>query len=114
MKANELRIGNYVKFWNNILCVEELNGTIVKASNDEFGSISELYEEINPIPLTVEIYRKIEKQLIRKGFSYGFQNGKITLYLSDEWELESEFLHQLQNLYFALTGQELAIVNPIV
>ena len=102
---NELRQGNYVMITpfgkNDIM---QLNEKELEALY-----LFKNWDRIKPIPLTEEWYRKVEKQLIKKGFSYGFEKGKLTLYLSDEWEFESEFLHQLQNLYFALTNEELTI-----
>lgn len=131
MKANELRIGNLVYLYNpdnwedyinQIVRVEAIDlkmsamektrwknsfgGLKLVCDKQQFNQFSEYAK---PIPLTEELYRKVEKQLIKKGFSYGFEKGKLTLYLSDQWEFESEFLHQLQNLYFALTNEELTI-----
>ena len=107
MKINELRINNYYELKGSVL-----GGGVCQLKNlNDFIHIGNLIESdlVKPIPLTKELYRKVEKQLIKKGFSYGFEKGKLTLYLSDEWEFESEFLHQLQNLYFALTNEELTI-----
>jgi hypothetical protein len=109
MKANELRIGNYVEHISfGIVTIEGILRESLKTTykKDEYWDDFKFHK---PIPLTEELYRKIEKQLIIKGFSYGFEKGKLTLYLSDEWEFESEFLHQIQNLYFALTNEEITI-----
>jgi hypothetical protein len=103
---NEIRQGNYVS-----ITPFKNENDIIQLNEEEIERlyIFKNWDRIKPIPLTEELYRKIEKQLIIKGFSYGFEKGKLTLYLSDEWEFESEFLHQLQNLYFALTNEELTI-----
>ena len=102
----EIRQGNYVS-----ITPFEDETDVLQLNEEEIESlyIFKNWDRIKPIPLTKELYRKVEKQLIKKGFSYGFEKGKLTLYLSDEWEFESEFLHQLQNLYFALTNEELTI-----
>ena len=107
MKANELRIGNLIylneeliKFGFSILKFDDLNN-------------------IKPIPLT-------EEWLVRFGFKrdnkYDFTlNVKDVgeFYTSSEWfhgngyitfehfGIKLFYLHQLQNLYFALTGEEL-------
>jgi len=103
---------NQVRHGNLVLITPFKEKDIIVLNDDELELlyVHKNWDRIKPIPLTEEIYRKIEIQLIRKGFSYGFQKMKITLYLSDEWEIESEYLHQLQNLFFALTGEELKII----
>ena len=106
----DLRIGNFVfaeLYGETKILVE----SICSKNNDVFNSTTgEMpFTSLKPIPLTLQLYREIEIQLIRKGFSYGFEKGKLTLYLSDEWEFESEFLHQFQNLFFFLSGSELTV-----
>jgi len=109
MKANELRIGNLVLHKDGVCKILTIAEAVcVDVEGVDFILLCKL-EELQPIPLTEKIYNKIKKQLIDAGFSSGFNDGKITLYLSDEWELESEFLHLFQNLYFALTVEELII-----
>ena len=106
----DLRIGNFIfadLYGETKILVE----SICSKNNDVFNSTTgEIpFTSLKPIPLTLQLYREVEIQLIRKGFSYGFEKGKLTLYLSDEWEFESEFLHQFQNLFFFLSGSELTV-----
>ena len=106
----DLRIGNFIfadLYGETKILVE----SICSKNNDVFNSTTgEIpFTSLKPIPLTLQLYREIEIQLIRKGFSYGFEKGTLTLYLSDEWEFESEFLHQFQNLFFFLSGSELTV-----
>ena len=106
----DLRIGNFIfadLYGETKILVE----SICSKNNDVFNSTTgEIpFTSLKPIPLTLQLYREIEIQLIRKGFSYGFEKGKLTLYLSDEWEFESEFLHQFQNLFFFLSDSELTV-----
>lgn len=111
MKANELRLNNYVKHNGNFYQVEEISDEWLQIDNYQLNT--EL-NEIEPIPLTEEI-------LLKCGFfegqiGYYFLND-ITIsvegqvYFGDEetWVAELQYLHQLQNLYFALTNQELEI-----
>lgn len=108
MKAEELRIKNKVN----------LSGEIVTVKSIEFNNINQeyfikIFEDfrlpkvsfLNPISLTEEILLKC-----------GFEKTKEI----DSWELKGfgfvdistpqcKYLHQLQNLYFALTGEELTI-----
>jgi len=120
MKVNELRIGNFIAYEPTIDDWEEIYvkpGTIIQCeiSPDSF----------EPIPLT-------EKWLRDFGFSRHHEDYSInTIYIKNvvnnnefEWgvypnELGSgiqiknrirlKYVHQLQNLHFALTGEELII-----
>jgi len=122
MKASELRIGNYVKYLT-------LNGNSEILANGIY--LFELGElELDPILLT-------EKWLLKFGFennkhgnwnryfkdgiyprSFAFQfykNGRVDFWYGDfnVGNLNRikynplQYVHQLQNLYFALTGKEL-------
>ena len=117
-----LRIGNYIEY----------NGEIIKLD----GSLlccyiqNELEFPLNPIPLTEEILLK---------FGFYFEDGFYCLRINNtafmtiillgsyvNYELSNfrqkivfsrgEFsgVHQLQNLYFALTGEELTFKNPLI
>jgi hypothetical protein len=111
MKANELRIGNWVN--NN---EEDYQITSATISQLERGDSTAM-----PIPLT-------EEWLLRLGFEKPAHswNGKI-FHLS-QWDAyplnwcvamdkngavivhKLKYVHQLQNLYFALTNEELTIM----
>lgn len=116
MKASELRIGNYVKCDSipevGILKISVINKDFVNGCNIEL---------IKPIPLT-------EEWLLKFGFDkwndYCYCNGKIAVEglfkkfnesicllrcgNDDYVELTNiKHVHQLQNLYFALTNEEL-------
>ena len=108
MKANELRAGNWVqRNEKQYRCVSD---TIVLFDNGQI--------ELKPIPLT-------EEWLLRFGFRksegrFGNQyhidyfgiytdvRGKYC-FCFDALIKSVEFVHDLQNLFFALTGQELTI-----
>lgn len=113
--GNELRIGNWVRF-KHLLCFI----ITIKQDNCEIQSsrlvVNSSYDFIEPIPLTPEILEKC-----------GFEKGGIYFYFSkfrvvkiansDNWLIllsnhyqhicRLQHLHQLQNLYYALTGEEL-------
>lgn len=105
MKANELRIGNWV-----------LNqGELIELTKQKFkmAVISFNCQEIKPIPLT-------EEWLVRFGFTlinrvdYESNCGVLELEATDAGYLfDSRIIinsvHSLQNLYFALTGEELKL-----
>ena len=115
MKANELRIGNWVM------------GDLKKPYQFELSDFSDWYNEHNshefgnyiyPIPLT-------EEWLLKFGFEYdtityyknelmlsinkGYYNVWYHTLTHGRLFIEMKYVHQLQNLYFALTGEELTI-----
>ena len=118
MEANELRIGNY--FINP-------NGQIRQISYHEIRILSINTIKINykPIPLTEEWLLKFgfihahtcwyEKGLLDTECWFLTFNitsgGKVTLSTDREEHFlrTIEYVHQLQNLYFALTQKELQI-----
>src|SRR6185312_9286781 len=108
IKANELRIGNYIQggIINSI-------GYKIGVQGNSSKEVFYIHEStLQPIPLTPEI-------LERCGFEKHGEKDEIRYYLNDFYFEDIslkrdecfianvEYLHQLQNLYFALTGQEL-------
>jgi len=110
MKANELRIGN-----------------IVKGPNCEFaisnGSTIDFCKEFTPIPLTKEWLVKFgfKRKHFKSTGTDHFTIGEVTIFcdtisgsivydmLITINAINLDYVHQLQNLYFALTGEELTI-----
>jgi hypothetical protein len=137
MKIIELRIGNIVGFKNRDDCycvVTDLSSAggihlIRKFYDGDEDDQPEVIDDITPIPLT-------EEWLLKFGFNninskeYGIKCGSCWMSLSNpknmgEWQdcycwifdrfkfIELKYVHQLQNLYFALTGEELTILNTL-
>ena len=119
MKANELRIGNYVIF-NNFIQPEKtviVDGKFLLPFNKTDLEINNYYQ---PIPLTEEWLLKFgfekhfedfEKKIVGFYLTYNFNDG-ISLngkYMDEPIYIDGEYVHQLQNLYFALTGEDLSI-----
>jgi len=111
MKANELRIGNYLQSRENRI----FKVTIEDLQFIEAGSLC------LPIQLTEELLLKCGfeiKKSGRFGNEYHFKN--FSLYTSKEkticfvWDdkyiIDILYIHQLQNIFFALTNQELKII----
>ena len=121
MKAEDLRIGNFVYgvdegYTETAMEISSLHGDQtfrLKHGNGSVGCYNSSH--LNPIPLTVEWI-----------FNFGFKNNKLSvsgilefIYLKGSIYIrgisgaihprECEYVHQLQNLYFALTGCELTI-----
>lgn len=123
MKATELRIGNYIekslKSGQGRSVIDKVTFTNLQRIFEESGSMN-----FNPIQLTEEL-------LIKCGWGKGEYDSEYTDNVSLKQEVLSynvnsqmfcietncdvieikhiQYLHQLQNLYFALTGQELEI-----
>ena len=138
MEASELRIGNYVE------CEERCGDTVYPLTsiyNDNticfdqaYHKSTELYKA-KPISLTEEWLLKFgfrkDVDLGEKTNYYYLNNRDDSFYVDfdlggyDEWHIGAsnygyirgiEYVHQLQNLYFALTGEELKIkeINEII
>lgn len=112
---NELRIGNYVSIpdRNDPATVEQIMKHEITVN--EFGRFFNL-KHIDPIPIT-------EDWLIRLGFKKGDPTPHAIGYFIDRfgihyhfkecnwysWTANIKYVHQLQNLYFAITGKELEL-----
>lgn len=129
IKTTELRIGNKVDIGPGYAAeVFEIGQDKCEISYDGASNGFTWFEcqKLNPIPLTPEVLAKcgFEKGKAQSGGYYGYSNGrmeidnKFQMWLYDgriddsstkEYWPAMEYLHQLQNLYFALTGEELTI-----
>lgn len=113
MKANELRIGNWYH-WHSEGKYYEYQVAAKDFSNRN-------HENFEPIPLTEEWLLKMGFEDVNFKGTYGFQflDMCLSIYKSyGVWRivfekadrmLKIKYVHQLQNLYFALTGQELTL-----
>ena len=107
MKATELRIWSKVYYEGRVVEVTAITRSGIFTDNRKCG-----FNQINPIELT-------EEWLLKFGFKS--KKGSATLFLTDQiyWNgflrIEDHYtdkcktVHQLQNLYFCLTGEELKI-----
>jgi hypothetical protein len=107
MNSNELRIGNWVLY----------EGKPTKVDEIFIGAFKHLKAE--PIELTAEVLEKAGfRHEVHDDTSF-YIKGKIWLsHNDDEWFLPGiyedmckhfKFLHQLQNLFYCLTGEEINI-----
>ena len=124
---HELRFDNWVYGSirpNEPVQIKSIDTTICKA-----GEYLEDYKSINPIPLTEDILLKCGFVFItdwsikrNEGFLYlldlgylmlgtGVMGGYVTLFNNEGLScgIYVKYLHQLQNLYYSLTGEELKI-----
>ena len=120
MIKNELRIGNWVSYGEHPRQITMLSATTQKVGID---AIISLLEVIEPIPLTFEILEKCgfvkdETKVgdwVNGNYRLRERVGAYSLYRDYENEdiadyfADVKLIHQLQNLYFALTGEELNV-----
>jgi hypothetical protein len=140
MKANELRLGNYVNVPIPEQCpfriddFECLSYEFIKVAQKQIINGKEVHpltwygNDLQPIPLTEEWLLKFGFKLYEKKVSLNIGGELFNYAMKDEfiiwtdlksgWTLDSRkdrkthwlnSLHQLQNLYFALTGEELKL-----
>jgi hypothetical protein len=120
MKANELRIGNLVDLGNRIAKVIEIaHLSCVVVDLEETQDTIEDYERTKGIPLTEEwlvkfgVSKMDENTFFIGGYEieYCEKNKVFNFYLCEigDWYTSIQYVHQLQNLYFALIGEELEL-----
>jgi len=118
MKASELRIGNLVKSIGIEYVVSQIDGNS-NIKGVEGGTSFNLDKTAQPIPLTEEWLLKLgAKKLSDNFFEIGYLKFKIHSHQygidfhfgnGGEHYIKPHYVHSLQNLYFALTGEELTI-----
>ncbi len=115
MKAGELRLGN--------LFIEEYTNSIIQVIQLEtdkiFFSLKFVSQwQAKPIPLTEEWlvkfgFKRFPWGLVKENllFRDDIRNPckELWLEVGNGYRVHIKYLHQLQNLYFALTGEELTI-----
>lgn len=122
IEAKELRLGNIVNKNYRVVEIDTSGCGLVDNNNpDDIASYIYLcYKNIKPIPLT-------EEWLLRFGFEKPLNSswcvkGEIELDLDKGIKyfifgnlkhVELKHVHQLQNLFYALTGEELTIKEEV-
>jgi hypothetical protein len=136
IKANELRIGNLLHAdWDRgrFVAAVEIRETKVIVNDNDWSCLK--YDELSPISVTEEWLRKlglVEDKYYRKNYVIQTGNEYFSVHFQEDneeyyrgWIVNNdqsdalchriakvEFVHQLQNLFFALTGEELTIKQP--
>lgn len=131
MKAQDLRLGNFVIAKNEIIKIIEFRESFVLGENDN-SIIGDLPSQMKPIELTEDLLLKIgfdamhstrymyEKSIINKHnindtvyITFHLINKTLRMDFSKDLQIlnlhDIKYLNQLQNAYYLLTNQELEI-----
>lgn len=127
IQANELRIGNLLEYQSDVFkldTVQEIHSLTWLRKNVHYIKQLSL-DDLKPIPLTPEILERcgfikcinadddvlFKKQYFEIEYMEFFSEEKNGFYYNNNMPHETHirYLHQLQNLYFALTGEELEL-----
>lgn len=121
LKENDLRIGNFIKV---ISSNKTFDSYITQAKGYDIVRIEEksfTYWNYEPVILTEEWLLKFGFEKIIGSNESNFTNGVYNLFANSlgelnfyffkegDWYQKIDYVHQLQNLYFALTGSELTV-----
>lgn len=126
IKPNELRIGNMVLLSDGTpITVSSINHEGIELFcdldevRDEVVSANYEFKAVEGIPLTAKWLRKLGgKKLGESDYVFGelneLHNRPLGVFISEKYGVcyrdyltQIKYVHQLQNLYFGLTGQEL-------
>ena len=123
MDKKDLKIGNFVN-WNGPMLTEFAIISSISTEEVSFrcGDYG-LMEEIQPIPLTEQwlkdfgFEKELDNSMVKGDIAIFLDRRfKTNLFLRDNQEnkwfsfnSKVEYVHQIQNLYFSLTGSELTL-----
>lgn len=120
MISSELRIGNWVAVGLNQSTVTAVTWNSVQLMGN---LITNRISQVSPIPLTPEILEQCGFKYEHDQLGMTFRCGKLVMFYDgegfgrnfgmdahdDRMDVNVQHLHQLQNLYFALTNEELIL-----
>lgn len=133
IEPKELRIGNILKDGARVIALSDDNIRIVEKSGFEYDSICNMpahgepltsewlerfgFEKHEDLPPSYKIPNIDGWPIFVEGVLIDYVDGKIqsqamcfSVQVQMEYEIAKiKYVHQLQNLYFALTGQELEL-----
>lgn len=132
LKCTDLRIGNYLKYDDEIIQVSKLCKNYVEFYDKEDLLIGDNPKYFQPIELTEKVLLKIgfdamhscrymyEKSIINKHnkkvvvyITFHMINKTLRIDFSNDLQVlnlyDIQYLHQLQNAYYCLTNNELEI-----
>ncbi len=116
IQAKEVRIGNLVEFNGEVFEIESISRDLPNIKLDSRGIGVVPWVSLNGVTLTEEWLVKfgfefnVDYVIFKNGFTICFekQGSWLNCFL-ESIGIEILYVHQLQNLYFALTAQELTL-----
>lgn len=107
MKVSELRIGNWL-----IYSPDETWSEVIEVLESDFHY--SVYKDFEPIPLTEEWLKRFGFEKDATDWWYIGESIGLKRYNDETFKayvpnVDVKHVHQLQNLYFALTGEELEL-----
>lgn len=117
MKANEFRIGNHINYDNRTIVVQLSDLMIMSnpLNSDRFETTKLTeewllkfgFEKNHYFEWTIDVKNEdcLSDFVLKYNSVYGFRLSQEGCYVYSE----IKYVHQIQNLYFALTGKELEI-----
>lgn len=106
----DLRIGNLVRYKSG----EEEYYEIISINKEHVslkGNISfnyTGYDEIKPLLLKSNLLIKFI-HFFNDDYRFEIKGNRTTIYFNEKYMTSLEYVHEIQNLYFSLTGSELNI-----
>lgn len=128
VKPQELRIGNYVSFGGAICTVTEIEKDNFRAIDSHGNNWKNTFSALEGLPLTeqhlldfgfeqdgYEMLDWVKNGLCFTGINWADKDFPeyqfLNFMVNEDTIISIHYVHQLQNIYFALTGQELTINN---
>lgn len=129
METKELKIGNYIdkteksnEDFNDYYIVKNIDyaehrnkeTSIIGCKGNKNGYFSFLISKCKPIPLTDELIKANNWEFGTCGdlsFSNGYNPNEYNIYKDYECLTSVQFLHEYQNLYYAIYKKELILSN---
>ena len=122
MKANEVRLNNYVIYKNEVYEIDTIAKGFPTLKTGRFGIGVVDWNNIKSVPLTEKwlinlgakkCHRNFEEFFIHDRFMLQWINGHNYWYVTDanfgSYITKIEFLHEWQNLFFTLIQKELTL-----
>ena len=120
MKANDVRLKNLVKYQGKVYQIAAITEEYPYLNTTEFGDGVVEWSDLQGVSLTQEMLLNsgFTKSFIVTNFAIQIEAGvldlmpdenKYNVYVDDNWICTIEYVHELQNLYFMIAGQELII-----
>jgi len=120
MEANELRLNNYTSCNFGIVQISAIRDIECEVHNADFNVNTCVFtNKLEPIPLTEEILLKCGSTELIKGFHYhdrfnlkwmeAYKYWYVTDIVTGAYITKVEFVHEWQNTWFVLQGQELSV-----